>query len=193
MIPIIKSEEQMKPLLKIKPDIIIVDDHQIFRQGLKAIINYENIGSVIGEASSGEEFINLLCKLRPDLVLMDIEMPKMNGFEALCQSLEMLPDLKIIAFSVYSNAQYYDEMRKLGAKGFVQKSSGINELEYAIKIVMKGESYFINNASKQYLDDITQNEKINIIQKENNSSIPKGKMRFFPWFESQKNKSIYYE
>ena len=64
----------MHTTIKIKPDIIIVDDHTIFRQGLKAIINFEEIGTIIGEASNGEEFITQLTSLKPDLVLMDIDM-----------------------------------------------------------------------------------------------------------------------
>jgi DNA-binding NarL/FixJ family response regulator len=110
-------------------------------------------------------------------------MPGMNGFEALRKSLEILPDLKIIAFSVYTEEQYYNEMRELGAKGFVQKTSGITELEYAVKIVMKGESYFTNKTSKIVQDEFRQNDVLK----------PKGEMHFFPWFESQKNKSVYYE
>ena len=80
-----------------KPGIIIVDDHQIFRQGIKSIITLENIANVIGEATNGEEFLHLLTYLKPDLVLLDIDMPTMNGLEATEKALKMMPDLKIIA------------------------------------------------------------------------------------------------
>ena len=125
-----------------KADLIIVDDHQIFRQGLKSIITLENFASVIGEASNGKEFIELLSHLKPDLVLMDIDMPHMNGMEATQKALSMMPDLKIIAFTMFSEEDYYYKMVDLGVKGFILKSSGINELEKAIQQVMLGESYY---------------------------------------------------
>ena len=161
---------------KIKPDIIIVDDQQIFRQGLKAIINYENIGSVVGEAGNGDELLALLILLRPDIVLMDIKMPQMDGFEAIRRSLKILPDLKIIVFSVYSDEMYSCEMKKMGAKGYMQKSSNINELEHAIKIVMKGGEYF------QKLSIQESNLKDKPKHTESDNSMQRKRMLFFPWY-----------
>ncbi|HEY3390885.1 MAG TPA: response regulator transcription factor, partial [Prolixibacteraceae bacterium] len=112
-----------------KPDIIIVDDHMIFRQGLKSLITIENIATVIAEASNGIEFIELLSHHKPDLVLMDIDMPHMNGMDATRKAMEMMPDLKIIAFTRFGDEDYYYKMIDLGVKGFILKSSGINELE----------------------------------------------------------------
>jgi len=77
-----------------KPTLIIVDDHLIFQQGLKAIINAEGIATVIGEAANGMEFIELLSRLKPDLVLMDIDMPQMNGMEATQKRWKLYPILK---------------------------------------------------------------------------------------------------
>lgn len=134
-----------------KPDIIIVDDHQIFRQGLKSIITIENIATVVGEASNGAEFIELLSHLKPDLVLMDIDMPYMNGLEATRKALLMMPDIKIIAFTMFGEEEYYYKMINLGVKGFILKSSGINELERAINDVMKGESYFSNEILRRII------------------------------------------
>ena len=130
-----------------KPDIILVDDHLTFRQGLKSFITVENFATVIGEASNGIEFIKLLSTLKPDLVLMDIDMPYMNGIEATQIALSVIPDLKIIAFTMFGDEEYYYKMIKLDVKGFILKSSGINELEKAIRTVMKGESYFSNKPS----------------------------------------------
>jgi len=124
------------------PQVIIVYDHLIFRQGLKSIITQENMARVIGEASDGEAFIELLSHLRPDLVLMDINMPEMNGIQATQQALELVPDLKIIAYTMFGEEEYYNKMIELGAKGFILKSSGIDELEKAIRTVMVGETYF---------------------------------------------------
>jgi len=136
------------------PDIIIVDDHLIFRQGLKSLITFENIATVIGEASNGKEFIELLSHLKPDLVLMDIDMPHMNGMEATRKALELIPDLKIIAFTMFGDEEYYYKMIDLGVKGFILKSSGINELEKAISEVMQGESYFSNELLRKIIKNL---------------------------------------
>lgn len=132
-----------------KPEIIIVDDHQIFRQGIKSIISLENIATVIGEASNGEDFLELLAHKKPDLVLLDIDMPLMNGLEATERALEMMPDLKIIAFTLYGDEEYFMKMIEMGAKGYVLKSSDISELEKAIHFVMRGEKYFSNHQFKK--------------------------------------------
>ena len=121
-----------------KPKIILVDDHLPFRQGLKSILTIENIADVIGEASNGVEFIELLSHLEPDLVIMDIDMPKMNGIEATQKALEIRPNLKIIVFTMFGDNEYLAKMNSLGIKAFMLKSSGINELEKTINDVMIG-------------------------------------------------------
>lgn len=138
-----------------KPDIIIVDDHQIIRQGLKFIITNRKIGKVIGEASNGKIFIELLSHLKPDLVLMDIEMPVMNGIASTKKAIELMPDLKIIAFTMFGNEFNYYNMITLGVKGFILKSSSVNELESAVNAVMKGESYFSNEIMRKIIDDFS--------------------------------------
>ena len=136
-----------------KPNIIIVDDHLIFRQGLKSIITLENIANVIGEASNGLELMDLLEDLKPDLVLMDIDMPHMNGLEATEKAIELMPELKIIAFSMFSDEEYYYKMIDRGVKGFILKTSGINELENAIHNVMSGDSYFSNELLRKIINN----------------------------------------
>ena len=141
-----------------KPSIIIVDDHLIFQQGLKAMITAEGIASVIGEASNGNEFIEILSHSKPDLVLMDIDMPQMNGMEATQKAIEMIPDLKIIALTMFSDEDYYYKMIDLGVKGFILKSTGIKELEIAIRDVMKGETYFSNELLRRIIQNFSRNE-----------------------------------
>jgi len=145
------------------PTIIIVDDHLIFRQGLKSLLSAENIASVIGEASNGKEYLELLLHLKPDLVLMDIDMPHMNGMEATQKSLDLFPDLKIIAFTMFGDEEYYYKMIDLGVKGFILKSSGIGELEKAISEVVQGESYFSNELLRKIIKNLGRRneEKIN--------------------------------
>jgi DNA-binding NarL/FixJ family response regulator len=143
----------MNSILTKKPDIVIVDDHLIFRQGLKSIITLENIANVIGEASNGIELLELLQIIKPDLVLMDIDMPRMNGLDATEKALEIIPELKIIAFSMFSDEEYYYKMIDRGVKGFILKTSGINELENAINKVMAGESYFSNELLRKIINN----------------------------------------
>lgn len=144
----------MTSCLPNKPDLIIVDDHLIFRQGLKSLITIENIATVIGEASNGIEFLEMLSHRKPDLVLMDIDMPHMNGMEATKKALEIMPDLKIIAFTMFGDEEYYYKMIDLGVKGFILKSSGINELEKAIGDVLNGESYFSNELLRKIINNL---------------------------------------
>jgi len=134
----------MTPFLTKSPDIILVDDHLIFRQGLKSILSLNNTANIIGEASNGIEFLELLTHMKPNVVLMDIDMPRMNGVEATKRALELMPELKIIAFTMYSDEEYYYKMIEQGVKGFVLKTCGINELEDAIESVMLGDNYFSN-------------------------------------------------
>jgi DNA-binding NarL/FixJ family response regulator len=166
-----------------KPDIIIVDDHEIFRHGIISIITLENIATVIGEASNGIEFIELLSYLKPDLVLMDIDMPRMNGLEAAEEALKMIPDLKIIAFTMFGDEEYFVRMIELGAVGYILKSSNISELEKAIHCVMKGEKYFSNHQFKKHVDN-SDNKKWKVLsEKENqNKKNTVADDLFPPWF-----------
>jgi len=140
-----------------KPTLIIVDDHLIFQQGLKAMITAENIATVIGEASNGNDFIEMLSQCKPDLVLMDIDMPQMNGMEATQKAIEMIPDLKIIALTMFGDEDYYYKMIDLGVKGFILKSTGIAELEKAIRDVTAGESYFSNELLRRIIKNFSRN------------------------------------
>jgi len=150
-----------------KPTLIIVDDHLIFQQGLKAIINSEGIATVIGEAANGKEFIELLTCLKPDLVLMDIDMPQMNGMEATQKALEIIPDIKIIALTMFGDEEYYYKMIELGVKGFILKSAGINEVEKAIHDVMMGESYFSNELLRKIILNFSRKKSENITEYKN--------------------------
>lgn len=172
---------------KKKPNIIIVDDHLIFRQGLKAIINYENLGTIIGEASNGKELLEQLTRLKPDLVLMDIDMPEMNGFEATQKALEIMPELKIIAFTVFPEEEYSVKMMHLGAKGFILKSSGFNELDNVIQIVMKGESSFSGKLSGININGTQPKVRIETSETTINALKRKGEMLFFPWVVNRKD------
>lgn len=140
-----------------KPDIIIVDDNLNFRQGLIFLITVDNVATVIGKASNETEFIEMLSSHQPDVVLMDIYMLQKNGMEAARRALEKKPDLKIIAFTMFGDEEYYYSMNKLGIKGFLLKSGGIVELEKAIEEVMKGGTYISEQLVKKIIINYTRN------------------------------------
>ncbi len=122
--------------------IIIVDDHSLFREGMKLLIEMEGLGVVIAEAENGKVFLNLLKELNPDLVLMDIKMPVMGGLEATIKALANRPKLKILALTMLSDKDNYNSMMKAGAMGYLLKTSEKQELEKAIRTVIAGKNYF---------------------------------------------------
>ena len=122
--------------------IILVDDHALFRSGLRGLLDRLDGYSVVGEAGDGAEFLNMLSSVEADVVFMDISMPVMNGAEATERALEMRPGLKIITLSMFGDENYYARMVDAGACGFLLKDSDIDEVTTAIEAVMRGESYF---------------------------------------------------
>ena len=127
---------------QIKHSIILVDDHTLFRNGLRILLNNLSDYEVAGEAANGQEFLDLLESQQPDLVLLDIDMPVMNGIDAARKALHKFPDLKIITLSMYGEEDYYYKMVDAGVKGFLLKNSDINEVKTALQTVLDGGSYF---------------------------------------------------
>lgn len=136
-----------------KLKIYIVDDHKLFREGLKLLLSTQDFVHHIYEASNGQEFIENLSLVDCDVVLMDIEMPGMNGIKATWEALRIKPGLKIIVLSMYGDEQYYYQMIDAGAKGFMLKNTGIEHVITAIKKVAAGENFF----SEELLFNILNN------------------------------------
>lgn len=122
--------------------IYIVDDHSLFREGLKFLLNSSEYISEIKEAENGKTFLDNVETFKPDVVLMDIEMPGMNGIEATKEALKLMPNLKIIALSMYSDENFYTEMIDAGAKGFLIKNSQFRDVQTAILEVYNDRNYF---------------------------------------------------
>lgn len=122
--------------------IILADDHAIFLKGLRMMVNECANFKVIGEASNGQELLDLLNHTAPDVVLTDIKMPIMNGVEATKAASDKYPHLKIMALTMFSDLKYMRLMAEAGASGFIMKSIGKSELETAIHTVSSGKTYF---------------------------------------------------
>jgi DNA-binding NarL/FixJ family response regulator len=125
-----------------KINIIIVDDHEFFRNGLKMVINRLKYAKVAGEASNGSEFLDLLKTRVPDIVLIDIQMPVMNGIEATRLALEDYPDLKIVALTMFDDEEYVQSMIDAGAKGFLLKNITKEVLDQALQAIQSGNNYY---------------------------------------------------
>jgi len=138
-----------------KIKIVIVDDHQLFRNGLKILLNSFPEFEIVAEASNGKEFLDLIGTTKADIVLMDINMPEVDGIEATKKGLKVCPDINIIALSMYGEEDYYYKMVDSGAKGFLLKDSDINEVKEAIHTVNKGGNYF----SQELLHHVIQKIK----------------------------------
>lgn len=138
--------------------IIIVDDHDIFRDGLVSLIaqKYDNI--TVYEAQNGKVFIDKIINTKPDIVLLDINMPVMNGVEAAKKALLMYPDLKIIVLSMFGDKDYYFKMVELGIKGFLLKNAGKTELELAVANVLKGGHYFSSELLESIINDVSKHK-----------------------------------
>ncbi len=117
-------------------NIVIVDDHLLFRKSIKLLIEKEGFGIVTAEAGNGIEFLNLLKNQHPDLVIMDIDMPFMNGLEATQKALKIYPDLKILILTMMSEYTNYAEIKNSGAVGCMLKSSGKKEFENTLRSIM---------------------------------------------------------
>jgi len=133
--------------------VYLVDDHSLFREGLKLLLSSLDYIDTIYEAENGQEFIDGLAKNHVDIVMLDIEMPVMNGILAAQKAKEIAPGIKIIALSMYSDENYYLSMIEAGACGFLLKNSNFQEVEKAIIDVCNDKSYIsieiLNNILKQ--------------------------------------------
>jgi two-component system response regulator NreC len=137
--------------------ILLADDHTIVRQGLKLIISSHADLQVIGEAANGREVLELAEKLKPDLILMDVAMPELNGIEATRRLREVSPRTKVLVLSMHKEAVYVREILKAGARGYILKDAIDTELISAIQSVARGDGYISPAISGTLLSDYRQN------------------------------------
>jgi len=134
--------------------IIVVDDHDLFREGLVVLLNRLKTVEVVAEARNGKEFLEIVNKHNPDVVLMDINMPVMDGIITARESMSVRPDLKILVLSMFGDEENYFRMVNAGVKGFILKSAGLTELEKAILEVSENGNYFSNELLRKIITNI---------------------------------------
>jgi DNA-binding NarL/FixJ family response regulator len=138
------------PLVPIR--ILVVDDHTLVRAGIKALLEDLPNVCVVGEAGCGVEAIRQVLALKPDLVLMDIAMPELNGIEASRRIKEVAPDTRIILVSMHLSEEYVVQALSAGASGYLLKDSAARELELAVDAVFRGNTYLSPPVSRQVVD-----------------------------------------
>ncbi len=131
--------------------IILVDDHKLLRDGLRNIIEQRSNMHVIGEASNGREAIKTCSKLLPNVIVMDVAMPDLNGIEAAVQIHKIHPDIKIIGLSMHSSKQFIQGMFNAGASGYLLKDGDADELIAAITTVMHNKKYLSKDINQEFL------------------------------------------
>jgi DNA-binding NarL/FixJ family response regulator len=133
--------------------VLIVDDHNLVREGLKAVFDQGDEVQVVGEAGSGDEALELVDKLKPDVVLMDISMPGMNGIQATKLIREKQPDAKIVMLTMLDQEGYVYEAVKAGATGYMLKNTSSDDLVHAIQTVFEGKALLHPDATAQLLKE----------------------------------------
>jgi len=133
--------------------VVLADDHRIMLDGLRSLLESQTKLKVVGCATSGREALNMVLELRPDLVIMDISMPDLNGIDATRQIKGALPKVKVIALSIHDNLRYVSEMIKAGASGYLLKQCAFEELALCLSMVEAGQFYLSPFISQRLLQD----------------------------------------
>jgi DNA-binding NarL/FixJ family response regulator len=130
--------------------VLLAEDHQIVREALRTLLDAESDIEVVGETNSGRETVQQTLRLRPDLVVMDIAMPQLNGLEATRQILKAVPEAKILILSAHSDDAYVERVMEMGAAGYLIKQTSAHKLIDAIREVWKGKKVFSPVIAKRF-------------------------------------------
>ena len=133
--------------------ILLADDHQIVREGLKSLLNSHEDMEVVGEARDGRSAVQMAKDLAPDVVIMDVGMPHLNGIEATRQITAREPEAKVVALSMHADRRFMGEMLKAGAKGYLLKDGAFEELATAIRSVVANKVYLSPRIANVVVDD----------------------------------------
>lgn len=143
--------------------VVVVDDHKIMRDGLRNILENESNIEIIGEADNGRDAVKLILDKKPDIAIMDIGMPEMNGVEATRQIIKESADVKIIALSMHYDMQFVQGMIKAGAKGYLLKDCAGAELITAIKAVSQDNTYICQEITNSLIDDFSKAQSVEYV------------------------------
>jgi two-component system response regulator NreC len=133
--------------------ILLADDHALVRHGFRMILSAQPDMEIVGEAGNGREAVELAQKLKPDVVVMDVAMPELNGIEATRRIIELAPRARVLALSMHKDAVYVREILRAGARGYLLKDSADADLIAAVRAVAKGEGYLSPGVSDAVLSD----------------------------------------
>lgn len=133
--------------------ILLADDHAVVRQGFKMILSAQSDMEIVGEAGNGREAVELAESLKPDIVVMDVAMPELNGIEATRRLAASTPHCRVVALSMHKDNVYVREILRAGARGYLLKDSVAADVVSAIRAVARGESYLHPAVSNAVLDD----------------------------------------
>lgn len=137
-------------------EILLADDHKIVRDGIRSLLDDEVGFNVVNEAENGQQAVQICRQEKPDLVIMDINMPQMTGIEATQIIREEFPEIKVLALTMMDEDQHIRQMIEAGASGYILKSSSKNELLEAITTVLKGNHYFSDEATQKVMQDLVK-------------------------------------
>jgi DNA-binding NarL/FixJ family response regulator len=133
--------------------ILLADDHAVVRQGFKMILGAQTDMEIVGEAGNGREAVELAEQLKPDVVVMDVAMPELNGIEATRRMAEVAPHARVVALSMHKDSVYVREILRAGARAYLLKDSVAADLVSAVRSVARGEGYLSPAVSNAVLDD----------------------------------------
>ena len=131
--------------------ILIADDHDLFRAGLRMLIETQEDMKVVGESGTGRETLGQCRKIRPDVLLLDLDMPDIDGIEVAQQAVSTQPEVRILVLTMYDNEDYAMRLMRCGAAGYIVKGTSPKELPEAIRKVMRGEQYISPHINEQII------------------------------------------
>ncbi len=158
-----------------KIKLMLADDHAVVRSGLRMLLDAQPDMEIVAEAETGLETVDKVQELQPDIVLMDVEMPEMNGIEATKKIKEYAPKTAVLALTMYEDDQYFFEMLKAGASGYVPKRAAPDELVNAIRTVSKGEVFLYPTLAARLVNDYINRDETSTEDEDEETLTPREK------------------